>query len=124
VGKSIILWRESYAAFGIVTASFLLWFVMFWIPWLFLIAWACGIFVWVLLGPWMKLVDIFYVRKYENLSAEETLQLTFQGRYHKFAEQTSRRKVIREQALKLQAMKTYMFGQQVCIEVFVSEAAH
>jgi hypothetical protein len=114
IGKSVVLWRESYAAFSIVTASFLLSLIIFWIPWSFLIAWTCRIFVWVLLGPWMKLVDIFYVRKWENLSAEERkagLQMSFQERYLLILEQSSRRKVNRERALKLQGMKKYMYGK-------------
>lgn len=114
IGKSVVLWRESYAAFSIATASFLLSLIIFWIPWSFLIAWTCRIFVWVLLGPWMKLVDIFYVRKLENLSAEERkagLQMSFQERYHLILEQSLRRKVNRERALKLQVMKKYMFGK-------------
>lgn len=114
IGKSVVLWRESYAAFSIVTASFLLSLIAFWIPWSFLITSTCRIFVWILLGPWMKLVDIFYVRKWENLSAEERkagLQTSFQERYHLIVEQSLRRKVRRERALKLQVMKKYMFGK-------------
>jgi hypothetical protein len=112
--KSVILWRESYAAFSIVTASFFLSLIIFWIPWSFLISRTCRIFVWVLLGPWMKLVDICYFRKRENLSAEEReadLQMSFQERYHLILEQSLRRKVNRERALKLQDMKKYMFGK-------------
>lgn len=114
IGKSVVLWRESYAAFSIVTASFLLSLIIFWIPWSFLIAWTCRIFVWVLLGPWMKLVDIFYVRKWENLSAEERkagLQMSFQERYNLILEQSLRIKFNRERALKLQVVKKYMFGK-------------
>jgi hypothetical protein len=62
----------------------------------------------------MKLVDIFYVRKWENLSAEERkagLQMSFQERYLLILEQSSRRKVNRERALKLQGMKKYMYGK-------------
>ena len=114
VAKSVILWRTSYAAFWIVTASFALSFVMFWIPWFLMLDWACRIAVWVLLGPWMKLADIFIVRKWENMTEDERkaeLQLTFQQRYRLMMENSMIRKISKERALKLQAMKKYMFGK-------------
>lgn len=42
--------------------------------------WACRVFVWTLLGPWMKLVDVFYIHPYyrtkEELLADPTVKDT------------------------------------------------
>jgi hypothetical protein len=53
-------------------------------------------------------VDMFYVRKWENLSTIERkagLQMSFQECYLLILEPSLRRKVNREWALKLQGMK-------------------
>jgi len=51
--KSIVMWEESYFAFWITTASFFGSFVLFWIPFGFLIRWTMRVAAFVVLGPWM-----------------------------------------------------------------------
>lgn len=41
------------------------------IPWFFLIRWTSRIVVWTALGPWMRVVDIFYYTPMENMTEEE-----------------------------------------------------
>ena len=63
ITKSIVTWRESCVAFWIVTTSFVVAIVLSLIPWAFLVSWGFKMLVWVFLGPWMKIVDIFYVTR-------------------------------------------------------------
>ena len=41
------------------------------IPWFFLIRWTSRMVVWTALGPWMRVVDIFYYTPMENMTEEE-----------------------------------------------------
>merc|ERR1711972_40297 len=66
----IISWEESYIAFWITTACLLSSFVFLFVPWGFIIQWLARIIVWGVFGPWMKLVDIFYVSASEGLTPE------------------------------------------------------
>jgi hypothetical protein len=115
VAKSIVLWRDSYTAFWIVTASFLATIVLVWIPWSFLILWTCRISAWLFLGPWMKLVDILYIRKHHNYETAEEITTAFEerlkDRYQAVLERVFFQQVNRERAFKLQDLQKYMFGK-------------
>jgi hypothetical protein len=114
VTKSIVMWRESGVAFWIVTASFAASIVLSLIPWAFLISWSFKILVWTFLGPWMKIVDICYVRRRQNLTKEqkmEDLAEIFQERYSALLGESEKARVKKETALKKKDIKRYMFGQ-------------
>jgi hypothetical protein len=114
VTSSIVLWNDSVAAFWVVTAAFLSSFVVAWIPWAFLFRWAFKIFVYTALGPWMKLVDIFYVHKLQNMTAEERkamMEADYQKRYNLVLGETYLRKLVKEHRMKLRDMQKYMFGE-------------
>eukprot|EP00536_Pseudo-nitzschia_multiseries_P008187 jgi/Psemu1/197457/e_gw1.204.74.1 len=115
IATSVALWRDSYAAFWIVTMCFLGSFIASWIPWAFLIKWGFTIFVWTLFGPWMKLVDIYYVRPKQNLTPKgraAKLEVDYKQRYNLllWSEWNSNR-IYRENAMKMKDMKRYMFGK-------------
>ena len=117
VGKSVVLWRDSYLAFWLTTACFLGSLALVWIPWGFLIVWTCRIAAWVFLGPWMKLVDIFYFRRRGYETVEEMSEMfedKLKDRYKAVLETTLQQQQNREKALKLQSLKKYMFGQVRC----------
>ena len=113
VGCSVVVWRDSYVAFWIVTASFAASFCLLWIPWAFLLSWSFKILVWVLLGPWMKLLDIFYFRRIESEEDQmkKDLAQKFHERYTTLVSESLFRKLRNETALKLKDMKMYLFGQ-------------
>lgn len=113
VTKSVIVWRDSYVSFWIVTACFVTSFTLLWIPWAFLLSWTFKVIVWVLLGPWMKLLDIFYfnrIQSGEDLKKEDLAQ-KFRDRYTLLIGESLFRKRRNESALKMRDMKRYMFGQ-------------
>jgi hypothetical protein len=114
VGSSIVMWRDSVAAFWITTAAFLASLAVAWIPWAFLFRWAFKIFVYVVLGPWMKLVDIFYVNKVQNMTMAERkakIEADYQRRYNLLLGESYIRKLLKERAMKLMDMQRYMFGE-------------
>jgi hypothetical protein len=114
IASSIIMWNDSVAAFWIVTAALLSSLLVAWVPWAFLFRWAFKVFVWTVLGPWMKLVDIFYVHKRQNMTPEERkamMEAVYQRRYNLVLGETYLRKLLKERSMKLQDMQKYMFGE-------------
>jgi hypothetical protein len=61
--KNIACWEECYISFWIAFMSFLFAAVALFVPWGFVLQWTSRIVAWVALGPWMKLVDVFYVSR-------------------------------------------------------------
>ena len=71
-------------------------FVALFVPWRFLLQWASRLIVWVFLGPWMRLFDLFFHEETERQKAnasKEAMKLFFQ--------QQKTAKMLRENALKV-----------------------
>jgi hypothetical protein len=112
--KYIIFWEECYISFWITTGCLLVSLLFLFVPWGFLIKWGARLFVWALFGPWMKLVDIYYVSEIESRTDEEVARLKHKARErHRLATTAavSEARVKRENAAKLKAMKKQMFGK-------------
>jgi len=112
--KYILLWDECFISFWITMASLVLAFLCLFVPWFFLIKWTSRLVVWTVFGPWMKLVDVYYVSKIVPLSAEEEAAKREQAREARlktFSKARSAARVRRENAAKLKAMKKYLFGK-------------
>jgi hypothetical protein len=113
--SSIISWNESIYAFIIVNICLALGIVLIWVPWGFLLRWTIRILIWVCLGPWMKLVDIFYVSKIakEGEDAAEVFKKLAEAKLEVVgtARDTMMRK--KEEITKLRVMKRFMFGKFV-----------
>ena len=112
--KNVVRWEESYFSFWITVGSVFLAVVCAFIPWFFLFQWTSRIIVWVFFGPWMKLVDVFYVSKIKPETEEERVQrvqLERQQRKLATTEAAKQARLVRENAAKMRAMKTVMFGR-------------
>jgi hypothetical protein len=71
-------------------------FVALFVPWRFLLQWASRLIVWIFLGPWMRLFDLFFHEETERQKAnasKEAMKLFFQ--------QQKTAKMLRENALKV-----------------------
>lgn len=112
--RNILVWDECYLAFWLTVGCFALSIACMFVPWAFLIQWTSRIIAWTLFGPWMKLVDVFYYSKIENMTEEEYLkqkqasQITRQAKTEALALQA---RIDREEAQKLKDMKTFLFGK-------------
>ena len=113
-GRNVLTWDEPYLAFWIASGSAILAIVCLFIPWFFIIRWTSRILVWTLLGPWMKLVDIFYVQTLKVETEEEKKKREVKERDERrlqTSERASQARQVREDAAKLKQMKKYMFGK-------------
>ena len=107
--KNIIVWQECYISFWITLTSFIVSFVLLFVPWGFLIKWTLRITVWVFFGPWMKLADIYYFSAAEDdVASMNTLQLTMYNWLEK-AKQESQ--LAKEKMHKMRDFKKFMFGK-------------
>jgi len=114
MAKSIILWDESFFAFWIATLSFAGSIAICWVPWAWLFRWILRIAAWVILGPWMAIVDRYYFREDPNMTDEEKDEAVRQRLHERFEEAkkaASFFQIRREKALKIKAFSKYMFGK-------------
>jgi len=117
--RSVVLWEECYYSFWITLTSTVLAIVSYFIPWNWIFLWTSRIVVWLVLGPWMKLVDIFYFEKLKRCTEEEReLKKHEDNKERKriFYQTLKYRKIKHEEAIKLKDMKAIMFGK-FCVQV-------
>ncbi len=112
--KNVLLWHEAYISFWVTTGSLVLAIISLFVPWLWCLKWGSRIFVWTIFGPWMKLVDIFYVSLIEPETDEQrerrkNAEKLAQKLTH--TETVIQARITRENTAKLKSMKQYMFGK-------------
>jgi hypothetical protein len=113
IARSFVIWDESYGAFFITNGCVLGGLALIWVPWAYIMRWLLRVVVWVVLGPWMKLVDIFYVQKLAKRSKGEVLADRIKTRGLGVVLAKRARMIRREDAMKLKALKRYMFGKYI-----------
>ena len=110
--RSILLWRDSYISFFVVLSSAIGAFLLALIPWTFVLKTSFTIAAWVFLGPWMKLVDIYYYTPMQAKSAPNSdVSEKFKAKYKKLLGQSLKQRLEKEAALKNEDMRSYMFGK-------------
>lgn len=116
--RSIITWKAYHYSFAIMVYSILIGTAFVLLPVNKLIQWVCRIVALVILGPWMKLVDIFYIMPYFPAPDRETdtlevkepnVEAFFESSTFKML--TKRVRIAQEEALKLKDMREYLFGR-------------
>jgi hypothetical protein len=113
--SSIVVWDESIYSFIIVNSCLALGIALIWVPWSFFIRWTLRILIWFLLGPWMKLLDIFYIQKM-NKDGKSDAELFKQMAKAKLEAVGAAHEMLmmkKEEITKLRAMKKFMFGKFV-----------
>jgi hypothetical protein len=112
--KNILTWDEPYFSFWIASGSAFLAVVCAFVPWFFLLRWTARIVVWVVFGPWMKLVDVFYVSTLKPETDEERIEREQREKNERTkakAKAADQARQIRENAAKMRDMKKVMFGK-------------
>lgn len=112
--KHVLYWEEAYFSFWITFASAVLAIVCLFVPWFFLIRWTARIVVWTIFGPWMKLVDIFYVSQIKPETDDERMtreQREKQQRRLATSMAAKQARLARENVAKMRDMKCAMFGR-------------
>eukprot|EP00934_Nitzschia_sp_Nitz4_P005692 Nitzschia sp. Nitz4//scaffold348_size17284//6198//9518//NITZ4_008842-RA/size17284-processed-gene-0.10-mRNA-1//-1//CDS//3329548688//5682//frame0 len=113
IASSIVLWNESIYAFIIVNSCLVLGIALIWVPWGFILKWTFRILVWVLLGPWMKLVDIYYMKELEAESTSEIFKKMAEQKLEQVNQIRNAALQRKESVVKSQALKRFMFGKFV-----------
>lgn len=103
--KNIVTWQESYYSFIITSVCLALSFACYFIPWGWIIKVVSRSFVWVCLGPWMKLVDIRNKRKKKRSSSTKVQKMTELVDKSRF-----RSMLYGESEIKMKAHKSSLFG--------------
>lgn len=114
--SSIVSWADNYFPFWIVTACFVVSFVIFFIPWGWIMRWLIRVLVWVLLGPWMSIADRYYFAQVENMTPDQQEQYIEEQALEiqkNFQEQRLESRTHKEAAVKLKSMMKYFFGKYV-----------
>jgi hypothetical protein len=112
--KHVMSWEEAYFSFWVTIGSTFLAFACLFVPWFFLMRWTSRIIVWVVFGPWMKLVDVFYVSKLKPETEEERIlreEKERQDRRLLTSQAAHEARQVRENAAKMRDMKQFMFGK-------------
>jgi hypothetical protein len=112
--RSIVEWEEPFYAFWITTISFAGCIAISWIPWGWVLRGLFRIILLAAFGPWMAIVDRYYFSENPNLTEEEReaiIRERLRAKYEAAMDQGMSMQISRETALKLQAMKRFMFGE-------------
>jgi len=113
VVRNVIIWEELYLSFWITFGASVLSIAFLFIPWGFLLKWSARLVVWALLGPWMKLLDIYYLRDEALSEDERKLQKEkVKADLQKAASSTIKEARMRkEDEVKMRDMKKQRFGK-------------
>ena len=114
--KNVLFWDEPYLAFILTFVFFGVAIVLSFIPWAFLFRWTSRLVAWLLLGPQMRLVDIFWYSKYENMTDEEFAQKmrsSLESQLHAARGKASIARIRREEAIKLLEIKKMLYGNYI-----------
>eukprot|EP00588_Corethron_pennatum_P020882 CAMPEP_0194320994 /NCGR_PEP_ID=MMETSP0171-20130528/17239_1 /TAXON_ID=218684 /ORGANISM="Corethron pennatum, Strain L29A3" /LENGTH=1523 /DNA_ID=CAMNT_0039078715 /DNA_START=272 /DNA_END=4840 /DNA_ORIENTATION=+ len=108
---NIITWEESYLSFWVTVSSIVLSVVFLIVPWRLVVFWCARICAWTILGPWMKLVDLYLKgveemkkrnREYEKVKEEEVTKMQMYGARVKLEDEE-----------KMRDMKIHKFGRYI-----------
>lgn len=114
--KGVFLWGEAFYTFWIVTLCLFASLVFFFIPWSFFIQWTIRIVVFLALGPWMWLVDKYYLKMNPDMTDEEqdeAFRQRLAARVQEVKEEAGNLFVRKENTQKLKSFKRYMFGRHL-----------
>jgi len=109
----VVTWEESYLSFWVTGALLISTIITWFIPWGWLALWCPRIFVWLGMGPWMKIVDKYYVAPFELKEEDledlkEKRRKIVQGKKKTFLDQ-----IKKEEQIKCRDMQIFHFGKYV-----------
>ncbi|KAL7527539.1 hypothetical protein ACHAXR_004052 [Thalassiosira sp. AJA248-18] len=102
----VLNWNESIISFFFTLTIFGSGFVALFIPWRLILLWTSRLVVWIFLGPWMRILDLFFHEETERQKEKASTAAV-----KLFHTQQKAAKILREQALKMKAFRVKLFGQ-------------
>eukprot|EP00536_Pseudo-nitzschia_multiseries_P010292 jgi/Psemu1/319826/estExt_fgenesh1_pm.C_3080005 len=111
--RSLVSWDESIYAFLILNVSLVLGITFLFIPWDLLTRCSLRILIWCLLGPWMKLIDLFVLPRYFGTDLDKDKLLANYAKEQIDSLGLTKDAILRkkEEVYKERSMKRYMFGE-------------
>lgn len=106
--KIIVTWEESIMSFWITACCLAGGIVSLFLPWSFIIPWTSRFFVYGLLGPHMKLVDLWL---HDQGQDDATLKQAMEN-FHRESHSARAR---HQEAVKLRDLKSLAFGQYITL---------
>lgn len=106
--RNVMNWNESIISFFITLILFGAGFVALFIPWRFILQWTMRVVVWVFLGPWMWICDLFFHEETEHQKTK-----TKKKARKLFQKQQMMAKRLRENALKIKDFRVKLFGKYI-----------
>lgn len=113
-------WEEATISFWITLPCLVIGLILLVIPTVFLIHWVCRLFIWICLGPWLRIYyELFVFENHNPLSFESD------ERRSKHAREMSQRitdqfkeigrvaRIKGEDAIKMKSMRTLRFGKHI-----------
>jgi len=91
--KDLLNWQETIS-FWVTSISIAIGIIFLFLPWVFILHWLLRLTVWIFLGPWMRLLDIYL------------LQLPT----HSFKDKIHYARLKGEQNTKLKAVREFFYG--------------
>ena len=106
--RNVMNWNESIISFFITLILFGAGIVALFIPWRFILQWTLRVVVWIFLGPWMWICDLFFHEETEHqkTKARRKARKLFQT-------QQMVAKSLRENALKMKDFRVKLFGKYI-----------
>jgi len=104
--REVVCWDDANHAYWLTIRLLILSVASYFIPWGLVFLWTCRALVWSLLGPWMKLVEIFWFGWPKGIG-NEFIQ---DARWKKIERLLIRLQKERELKIKLSDMKKRFFG--------------
>ncbi len=114
--RSIVMWDECYIAFALANVCLALSLIVLFIPWNVILRWLFRLLVHSLMGPWMKLVDVFYLQKLDSQGEDNVakqLQIAAREKMESLNIAKKAFMMKMEDFSKTKAIKRYMFGKFV-----------
>ena len=114
--RNVYIWHEPYFAFFLTATSILVGIVFLLVPWAFVLHWTGRIVAWVVFGPHMKLVDIFYYKKMKAATDEEERESLLSQYRAKLSQARANDELAftrTEDAAKLKVVKKILYGKWI-----------
>jgi len=114
VTANVVTWKDNYFSFWITGMSLVLAVISWFIPWGWLMLWCLRIIVCVGMGPWMSIVDKYYVAPFELKEKDlEDLKDLREKRRKRFQGNIFIERIKKEEKIKCRDMQIFHFGEYV-----------
>ena len=111
--KSLFAWEMPLCAFMLIFIGILLSIGLALLSPLLpvIIHWIARFIAWTVLGPGMKLVDIYFVQRFEKVSDKEKSTRDFENSYFITRKRRQILWTLKEHTVKMKDMLTYLYGR-------------